>query len=91
MINYIRAGYPGLYLVSPEEARVEAELKSIAQELEFNLHVWNVTAGLLDTAKGAVRQCNVVAMRTPGSLKSQLPGSTSNCSPGASTFSNTLP
>ena len=27
--NYIRAGYSGLYLVSHEEARVEAELKQL--------------------------------------------------------------
>ena len=26
IINYIRAGYPGLYLVSHEEQRVEAEM-----------------------------------------------------------------
>src|SRR6266478_9855848 len=58
IINYIRAGYPGLYLVSPEEQRVELELKSVAAEMKFNLFVWSVTAGMLDTAKGSVRECN---------------------------------
>jgi hypothetical protein len=58
IIHYIRAGYAGLYLVSPEEQRIEAELKTIAQEVGFGLHCWSVTSGLLDTAKGTARQCN---------------------------------
>src|SRR6266850_3600631 len=52
IIHYIRAGYPGLYLVSAEEQRVEVELKSIAKEIEFGLFVWSVTNGLIDTSKG---------------------------------------
>ena len=35
IINYIRAGYPGIYLVSFEETRIEAELKAIAQALDY--------------------------------------------------------
>jgi hypothetical protein len=27
IINYIRAGYPGLYLVSHEEQRIDGEMK----------------------------------------------------------------
>src|SRR6266404_3746952 len=33
IINYVRAGYPALYIVSPEEQRVELELKSVAAEM----------------------------------------------------------
>jgi hypothetical protein len=58
IINYVRAGYPGIYLVSAEEQRVELELKSVAAEMKFSLFVWSVTAGMLDTAKGTVRECN---------------------------------
>jgi len=58
IIHYIRAGYPGLYLVSAEEQRVEVELKSIAKEIEFGLFVWSVTNGLIDTSKGTGRECN---------------------------------
>src|SRR5260370_39692773 len=58
IINYIRAGYPALYIVSPEEQRVELELKSVAAEMKFNLFDWRVTAGMVDTAKGSVRECN---------------------------------
>ena len=58
MINYIRAGYGGLYLVSPEEQRVEAELRVIAQEVGFKLYAWSTTTGLIDTEKGSARQAN---------------------------------
>ena len=58
IINYIRAGYPGIYLVSPEEQRVEAELKGIAREVGFKLYAWSTTTGLIDTEKGAARQAN---------------------------------
>jgi len=58
IIQYIRAGYPGLYLVSPEEQRVEAEFKAIAKEIGFRLHVWSATTGLLDVASKSVRDCN---------------------------------
>ena len=37
--NYIRSGHPGICLVSAEEARVEAELKTIAGNLKRPLHV----------------------------------------------------
>src|SRR6266852_5342208 len=45
LINYIRAGYAGLFLVSPEEQRVEVQLKSIAQEVGFKLYAWSTTTG----------------------------------------------
>jgi ATP-dependent 26S proteasome regulatory subunit len=58
IINYIRAGYAGLYVVSPEEQRVEGELKSIAREVGFKLYAWSTTTGLVDTDKGSARQVN---------------------------------
>jgi len=54
--DYLRAGYPGIYLVSSEEARVEAELKTIAQTLNYRLFAWSVTEGLVDTADGSTRE-----------------------------------
>jgi hypothetical protein len=53
--NYVRAGYPGLYLVSHEESRVEAELRAIAATLQYRLFAWSTTEGLTDTANGSVR------------------------------------
>ena len=58
IINYIRAGYPGLYLVSHEEQRVDAEIKQIANELRYNLFFWSVVDGLVDTAKGSNNSAN---------------------------------
>jgi len=56
--NYIRAGYPALYLVSPEEQRVEAEMHQIAQNLNYHLHFWSVVDGLVDSKTGQSRQAN---------------------------------
>jgi hypothetical protein len=56
--NYIRAGYPGLYIVSPEEQRVEAEIKAVAGSLDYGLHVWSTTEGLIDTAGGQGRHAH---------------------------------
>jgi SpoVK/Ycf46/Vps4 family AAA+-type ATPase len=51
--NYIRSGHAGLYLVSHEEARVEAELKAIAQATARPLFAWSATRGLVNTADGS--------------------------------------
>lgn len=56
IIDYVRAGYPGICLVSCEEARIEAELKGIAHELNYQLHAWSVTEGLIDTNDGHARE-----------------------------------
>jgi ATP-dependent 26S proteasome regulatory subunit len=52
--NYLRAGYPGLYLVSPEEQRVEAELKAVAADLDYQLFVWSVADGLVNVTNRTV-------------------------------------
>ena len=58
IINYIRAGYPGLYLVSHEEQRVALEMTQIAQQLNYNLVFWSVVDGLVDTQKGTNNSAN---------------------------------
>src|SRR3954462_1996240 len=52
--NYIRAGYSGLCLVSPEEQRVEAEIKAIADQLKYALFFWSAVDGLVDTKAGTI-------------------------------------
>ena len=47
IVNYIRAGYPGIFIVSHEEARVEAEMKAAAEGLKHGLQVWSSTEGLV--------------------------------------------
>jgi ATP-dependent 26S proteasome regulatory subunit len=71
--NYIRAGYPGLYLVSPEEQRVQAEIQAIARQLKYNLSFWSAVDGLVDMVKGTANQCNdpLEALIAIGDLKEQ--------------------
>jgi hypothetical protein len=57
LITYLRAGYPGLVLVTPEEARAEAELASACAELQRHLHAWSSTDGLVDVQAGRATPC----------------------------------
>ncbi|MEQ2010121.1 MAG: ATPase, partial [Limisphaerales bacterium] len=70
LTNYIRAGYPGLYVVSPEELRVEAEFRAIADRLAYRLHFWSVVDGLVDVASKTVKNANdpLEALEAVGSL-----------------------
>jgi len=45
--NYFRAGYAGVFLTSYEEARVEAEIKAIADEIGFQVYIWTITDSLV--------------------------------------------
>lgn len=53
IINYIRAGYSGLYILSAEEQRVEAEIKTIAAIMKFELFFWSAVNGLVNASTGA--------------------------------------
>ena len=55
LVRYFRACHPGLYIVSAEEPRVEAEVKAAATEVGRPLLAWSLTTGLVDTASGAAR------------------------------------
>jgi hypothetical protein len=55
ILTYAQSGHPGIYLVSPEETRVEAELASVAKESGHALYAWSATDGLVDTRDGSVR------------------------------------
>ena len=50
--NKIRAGYPGIYLISSEEQRVEAMLKTMAEGLQYALHAWSLSVGRIDAMTG---------------------------------------
>jgi len=66
IIHYIQAGYPGLYLVSPEEQRVEAEIKTVVEHLnrtqkqteQYELCYWSVVDGLVNTKTNQVNNAN---------------------------------
>ena len=54
--TYVRAGYPALFIVTPEEQRAEAEIKAAATELNYTLYAWSITEGMINTATGATRE-----------------------------------
>lgn len=55
LVNYLKAAYPLLYVVTWEEARIEADLTAVAKSLDYGLHSWSVTEGLVDLTRGAAR------------------------------------
>ena len=66
ILHYVQAGYPGLYLVSPEEQRVEAELKTVTEQInrdraaaeQYQLCYWSVVDGLVNTTTNQVHNAN---------------------------------
>ena len=66
IIDYIQAGYSGLYLVSPEEQRIEAEIKTIIEHVnqsqkateQYGLCYWSVVDGLVNTKTNQVHTAN---------------------------------
>ena len=50
LLTYLRAGYPGLAILTPEEARAEAAIADACQRLPCQLHVWSSSSGLLHPA-----------------------------------------
>jgi len=55
--TYLRAGYPGLAVISSEEARAEAEIASACTSLKRRLQAWSSTEGLVDVEEGRVTPC----------------------------------
>jgi len=47
------AAYPGIYIISSEEQRVESMLKGIAEELSYGLQAWSLSSGRIDALTGA--------------------------------------
>jgi SpoVK/Ycf46/Vps4 family AAA+-type ATPase len=57
LTTYLRAGYPGLAVISSEEARAEADIAAACASVERRLHAWSSTEGLVDTTEGRVTPC----------------------------------
>jgi len=57
LTTYLQAGYPGLAVISSEEARAEAEIASVCTSLKRNLHAWSSTEGLVDVKENRITQC----------------------------------
>ena len=58
LLNYIRSGHSGLYVVSAEEARVCGEIRAVADALKYRLFAWSATEGLVDASDGSPKQAN---------------------------------
>jgi|Deesub1362B_J571_1020462.scaffolds.fasta_scaffold00101_58 hypothetical protein len=52
ILDYVKAVYPTLYIVSAEEARIASLLETIARELKMNFKTWTVTEGFSDGGEG---------------------------------------
>lgn len=48
IVNYIKAGYPCMYLVSQEIERVKKELKAVADITKFRMNYWSAASGMHD-------------------------------------------
>ncbi|MEY3895359.1 MAG: hypothetical protein RLZZ214_878, partial [Verrucomicrobiota bacterium] len=57
LTTYLSAGYPGLAVISSEEARAEAEIATVCTSLKRRLHAWSSSEGLVDTKEGRVTAC----------------------------------
>jgi hypothetical protein len=48
LLPYVKARYPILYLVTPEEGRAELAIQKAAQEAKYKLRIWSHTEGFMD-------------------------------------------
>jgi SpoVK/Ycf46/Vps4 family AAA+-type ATPase len=76
LTTYLRAGYPGLAVVSSEEARAEAEIATVCSSLNRTLHAWSSTEGLVDVKEGRITAC-----RDPLDALQLLEGTFANANP----------
>jgi len=53
--TYLRAGYPGIAIITAEEARAEAEIAAVCRENGRQLHAWSSTEGLVDVVESRVQ------------------------------------
>ncbi len=56
--TYLRAGYPGLAIITAEEARAEAEITATCTSLGRNLSAWSSSEGLVDTSERRSQPCS---------------------------------
>lgn len=57
LTTYLLAGYPGLAVISSEEARAEAEIAAACTSLKRHLLAWSSTEGLVDVKEGRITPC----------------------------------
>jgi AAA+ superfamily predicted ATPase len=55
--TYLRAGYPGIAIITAEENRAEAEIAAVCLENNRQLLAWSSTEGMVDVAESRVTPC----------------------------------
>ncbi|PKM31578.1 MAG: AAA family ATPase [Gammaproteobacteria bacterium HGW-Gammaproteobacteria-11] len=70
--SYLVSGYPGLYIHSGEEARVDAMLQDVATQLSLYPKEWNLGYGWVDFVNKQPRDNQEARMDLAGSLPSLL-------------------
>ncbi|GAA5119354.1 AAA family ATPase [Luteolibacter yonseiensis] len=57
LITYLRAGHPGLAIITAEEARAEAEIAAACGSASRHLSAWSSSEGLVDTHERRSQPC----------------------------------
>ncbi len=57
LTTYLLAGYPGLVVITSEEARAEAEIASVCDSLNRRLHAWSSSEGFICPKERRVNPC----------------------------------
>ena len=57
LVAYIKAGYPLLYMVTPEENRADLIITRVAQECKREIVVWSATEGFVYLTGGKTEAC----------------------------------
>ncbi|MCZ6691059.1 MAG: hypothetical protein O7H41_15835, partial [Planctomycetota bacterium] len=72
--NYIRAGYPALYLVTHEETRGLRDLQEVAKQTKLSIRIWSCTEGLADPDNGTTEDIRdpYALLQTIGSLSDSM-------------------
>jgi len=57
LATYLSAGYPGIAIITAEEARAESEIATVCTASNRQLHSWSSSEGLVDLTEGRVSAC----------------------------------
>lgn len=72
IVEMAKAGYPALYLLTPEDGRAMTEIKKAASDLSRNIFTWTLGRGVVDESSEKNRK-PIDDTETPNGLLSWLP------------------
>jgi hypothetical protein len=56
LATYVRARYPLVYIVSPEERRVEAAVNAVAKSLDMGVRLWSLVSGFTSPSGDKIQE-----------------------------------